>query len=99
MTLSVELISAVFTGLTGLLAATAAVLANRSRRVGEDSRAVRRQARLLQKKLLAALQHIFSLEHELAERGITPPARPEILEMDDDDDGPAPQPAGANVSA
>lgn len=97
--MSVELISAMFTGLTGLLAAGAAVLAQRSRRVGEDSRAIRRQARTLQKKLLAALQHIFSLEHELAERGIQPPARPDILESDDDDDGPPTRPEAANVSA
>jgi hypothetical protein len=95
---SVEVISAVFTGLTGLLAAVAAVLANRSRRVGEDSRAIKRQYRLLQRKLLAALEHIFALEHELAARGIPRPERPEILEQDDDD-GPAPTPARANAPA
>lgn len=89
--MSVELISAVFTGLTGLLAGLAALLANRSRRISEDSRALRRGYRLVQKKLLAALDLIWEYEQ------ITPPARrlprPEILEQDDDDDGPAPTPA------
>jgi hypothetical protein len=89
--MSVEMISAVFTGLTGLLAGLAAVLANRSRRVSEDSRAVRRGYRDLQKRFTAALQHIFTLETELAQRGLRVPARPEILEKDDDDDGSAPQ--------
>lgn len=97
--ISPELIGSIFTGLTGLLAALAAFTANRNRRISEDSKAIRRQARTIQKKLLAALTHIFTLEHELAERGIPVPARPEVLEQDDDDDGPAPKPAGANASA
>lgn len=97
--MSVEMISAVFTGLTGLLAGLAALLANRSRRVTEDSRLIRRQARQLQKRLLAALGHIFTLETELAERGLPVPPRPEILEADDDDDGPTTQPARADASA
>lgn len=96
--MSVEMISAIFTGLTGLLAAVAAVLANRSRRVSEDSRAVRRGARELQRKFLAAIQHIFALETELARRGLPVPARPEILEKDDDDDG-TPRIASSDVSA
>lgn len=96
-TISVELVSAVFTGLTGLLAALAALLANRSRRVGEDSRAIRRGYRLLQRKFLAAMDLVY--EYEL----MTPPdrrlERPEILEQDDDDDGPAPTPTRANATA
>lgn len=96
--MSVEIVSAMFTGLTGLLAAIAALLANRSRRVTEDSRLLRRQVRQLQRKVLAALQHIFALEHELAERGIRIPARPEILEADDEDDGPTPQTAGSHAA-
>lgn len=87
---SVEMISAIFTGLTGLLAAVAAVLANRSRRVSEDSRATRRAARALQRKFVASLNHIFTLETELARRGLPVPARPEILEADEDDDGAQP---------
>jgi hypothetical protein len=90
--MSVEMISAVFTGLIGLLTALAALLANRSRRVSEDSRTIRKQARELQKKFVAAMGHIFVLETTLASRGVAPPERPKILEQDDeDDDGPAPE--------
>jgi hypothetical protein len=95
--MSVELISAIFTGLTGLLAAVAAVLANRARRVSEDGRYYRRQARDLQRKLLAALGHINLLEEHLIHARRPVPARPEILESDDDDDG-TPQPAGAHAA-
>jgi hypothetical protein len=95
--MSVELISAVFTGLTGLLAAVAAVLAQRSRRTAEDSRAIRRGYRQLQKRFTAALNHIFTLETTLAARGLPVPERPPILEADEDDDGPAPQPASAHA--
>lgn len=97
--MSVELISAVFTGLTGLLAATAAVLAGRSRRTAEDGRFYRRMAREAHRKFLLALQFIVLLETELAEHGHRVPPRPAELDKDDDDDGPAPQPAGANASA
>jgi len=89
--MSVEVISAVFTGLTGLLAGLAAVLATRSRRVSEDSRSVRRGYRELQRKFVAAVAHIFTLETELAQRGLRVPERPEILEKDEDEDGPAPE--------
>lgn len=97
--LSVELISAVFTGLTGLLAATAAVLAGRSRRVAEDGRFYRRLAKEAHNKFLIALRFIYVLETELAEHGHRVPPRPAELDKDDDDDGPAPQPAGANATA
>jgi hypothetical protein len=97
--LSVELISAVFTGLTGLLAATAAVLAGRSRRVAEDGRFYRRLARETHRKFRAALAHIYLLEEELIHARRPVPPRPEILEADEDDDGPAPtRPAGANAT-
>lgn len=92
------MISAVFTGLTGLLAAIAAVLANRTRRASEDGRYYRRQARELQRKLLAALGHINLLEEHLINARRPVPDRPEILERDDDDDGTA-QPARANATA
>lgn len=98
--MSVEVISAVFTGLTGLLAALAAVLAGRSRRVAEDGRFYRRLARVAQRKLLAALAHINLLEEELVRARRPIPPRPEILETDEDDDGPAPtQQAGAHAPA
>jgi len=95
--MSVEMISALFTGVTGLLSGIAVLLATRSRRVSEDSRYVRRAYRRLQDKFLAAMAHMFVLETKLAERGIPVPARPEILDAEDDDDGPAHQPASANV--
>ncbi len=97
--MSVEVISAMFTGLTGLLAAVAAVLAGRSRRVAEDGRFYRRLAREAQKKFQAALAHIYLLEEELIHARRPVPPRPEILEADEDDDGPAPtRPAGANAA-
>jgi hypothetical protein len=96
--MSVEMISAVFTGLTGLLAGLAAVLANRSRRVSEDSRAIRRGYRELQRKFNVGLTHIFTLETLLARRGLPVPERPKILEMDEgDDDGSTPQRTGAHA--
>jgi len=95
---SVELITAIFTGLTGLLAVIATVLANRSRRVGEDTRYYRRQARDLHSWKLAAISYINLLEEQLTLARRPLPARPEILEKDDDDDG-TPQPAGANARA
>ena len=96
--MSVEMISAASTGLIGLLTALAALMANRSRRVSEDSRSNRRLARELQKKFTAALRHINLLEERLARRGLSVPKRPEILEKDDDDDdGPAPEPRGAHA--
>jgi hypothetical protein len=94
--MSVEMITAIFTGLTGLLAAVAAVLANRTRRVGEDTKFYRRQARQWHRKFLAALGHINTLEELLVQARRPIPARPEILESDDDDDG-TPQPASANA--
>lgn len=97
--ISVELISAFFTGLIGLLTALAALLANRSRRIGEDSRAIKRGARTLQRKFLAAMEHIFTLEQELVDARRPVPPRPEILEAEDDDDGPAPTPIRANAPA
>lgn len=98
--MSVELITALGTGLTSILGALAVLLANRSRRVTEDSRQVRRQARELQRKFVAALSHIFTLETELARRGLTVPSRPDVLERDEDDDGGTAQPAaGARASS
>ncbi len=65
-------------------------MATRSRRLTEDRKATRRQMRQMQRKLVAALQHIFSLESDRAQRGLPVPNRPAILEMDDEDDEPAP---------
>jgi hypothetical protein len=96
---SVELVSAISTGLIGLLGAVAAILANRSKRRSENDRAARRFYRDLERKLNAALRHITTLELALSSRGHLVPDRPEILEPDDDDDGPTPAALGANVRA
>jgi hypothetical protein len=95
--LSVELISAIFTGLIGLLSGLGVLLATQRRRSDQDSREVRREYRELQRKLVAALRHIFTLETTLAQRGLPTPERPEILEKDDDDDGSTPQRADAGA--
>jgi hypothetical protein len=92
---SPELIGSLFTGLTGLLAGLAAFTATRSRRVAEDRKALRRRNRFLQRFATAALDHIFDLERLLSGRGLPVPARPAILEMDDDDDEPAARPSAA----
>lgn len=97
MAVSVELIGSVFSGLVLLVGALATFTANRSRRLGEDQRALRRQARSYQRRFLAAMAHIFKLEVELAERGLAVPVRPGVLEDADDDDGPVlppPRPEG-----
>ncbi len=98
-----ELLNSVFSGLVLLVGALATYTASRSRRIGEDQRALRRQFRTLQRKYLAAVGHMFVLEVELAERSIRVPARPAILEADDDDDQPVtpalpppPTPAGGD---
>lgn len=97
MSVSAELIGSVFSGLVLLVGALATYTANRSRRLGEDQRALRKQARSYQRRFLAAMAHIFRLEVELAEKGLPVPARPGVLEDADDDDGPVlppPRPAG-----
>lgn len=86
--MSPELVGSIFSGLVLLVGALATYTANRSRRIGEDQRTLRRQFRELQRKYLAAVGHMFSLEVELAERNLRVPKRPAILEADNDDDDP-----------
>ena len=90
--ISPELVGSVFSGLVLLVGALATYTASRSRRVGEDARTLRRDLRTLQKKYVAALQHIFRIETVLADRGLDVPARPAELEADDDDPPIAPTP-------
>jgi len=89
---SPEVINALFQGAVLLLGALGLTAANRGRR----QVVTRRDYRALQRRYLAALSHVFSLESELAARGIRAPDRPAELE-DDDDDGPTlpptPEPA------
>lgn len=86
--MSPELLGSIFSGLVLVIGALATYTAARSRRVGEDTKTLRRQARSYQKRFLAAMAHIFRLEVDLAERGIPVPPRPAALEDADDDDGP-----------
>lgn len=95
---SVELITALGTGLSTVLGALAVLLANRSRRTAEDGRFYRRMARETHSKFLAALEHINVLEEALIRARRPIPARPKILESDDDD-GPPTQPAGAHAAS
>lgn len=77
-----ELVNALFSGLVLLLGAVATLVTARGRKAGVQ----RREHRDLQRRLLAALGHIFRLESELAERGVTPPTRPAVLDQDDGED-------------
>lgn len=88
--ISPELLGSVFSGLVLVIGALATFTASRSRRVSEDTRTLRKQARSFQRRFLAAMAHIFKLEVELAERGLPVPPRPDSLEDPDDDDGPLP---------
>lgn len=92
--MSPEGIAAIFTGLTGLIAALAAFTANRSRRVAADQRSLRKRVRLLEKQVVALVEHTFVLELEIAARGGRVPERPPILEqLADDDEDPDSEPA------
>ena len=79
-------INAVFSGLVLLLGALATLITARGRRAGVQ----RREFRALQRRYLAALTHIFSLESLVAGLGVAPPARPAAIESADDDELPAP---------
>ena len=91
-----EAIAAIFTGLTGVIAALAAFTANRSRRVANEQRSQKKRIRLLEQQVLALVGHTFALELEIARRGGVVPDRPAILELDldedDSDDGERPPP-------
>ncbi len=92
--ISPELVGSIFSGLVLLVGALATYTASRSRRVGEDARSLRRDLRTLQRRYVAALQHIFHMETVLADRGLRVPERPAELEADDDDEPPiAPTPS------
>lgn len=79
--MSPEIIAAIFTGLTGLVAALAAYAANRGRRTAADLVMLRRRVRRLELLSAAAVGHIFQLELVLAGHGFPVPARPRILEQ------------------
>lgn len=81
-----EAIAAIFTGLTGLIAALAAFTATRSRRLTQDQRVLRRRVRLLERQTLVLVEHVFRLELEVARNGGKVPERPLILEQLDADE-------------
>ncbi|MGH3915129.1 MAG: hypothetical protein ACRDTC_17230 [Pseudonocardiaceae bacterium] len=78
---SPETIAALFTGLTGLVAALAAYAANRGRRTAADLVILRRRVRRLELLSAAAVGHIFQLELILASHGFQVPPRPPSLEQ------------------
>lgn len=85
-------ITAVFQGAVVLLGALGITAAQRSNRT-----TVRvRDHRALQRRYLVAISHVFTLETDLAERGLPVPRRPK--ELDDDDDGLPPSPLPAPAS-
>ena len=86
MNLDASLIGAVFTGLATVITGLAAFTAARQRRVVEDQRTLRRQVRVLQKQLVATVEHIFALELLMAQHGLPVPERPQILETSPYDD-------------
>lgn len=93
-------ITAIFTGLTGLIAAMAAFVASRSRRITEERRDLRRRVRHLERQVLALAEHTFTLELEIARRGGQVPDRPIILEQlnaDSDESPPDPPPRGRHA--
>lgn len=79
--MSPELIAAIFTGTTGLVAALAAFTASRSRQVAADQRILRLRVRLLERQVVALVEHTFTLELEIAQRGGRVPERPPVLEQ------------------
>jgi hypothetical protein len=79
------LINAVFSGLVLVLGALATLITARGRRAGVQ----RREFRSLQRRYLAALTHVFSLETVIAGLGQVPPARPAAIDQADDEDDTA----------
>jgi hypothetical protein len=97
---SPETITALSTGMIGVLGVIATILSTRSKRRTETDRVARKAYRTLERKFLSAMGHVFRLENIIVGLGGVPPDRPEILEQDDDDDdGPAPAPVGADARA
>ena len=89
MTVDLPTVNGIFSGLVLLLGAVATLVTARSRRIGVQ----RREFRELQRTVVDAFSHIFTLETALAQRGITPPARPKRLDEVGAEDAPAPTPA------
>lgn len=83
--MSVEAIGAIFTGLASVIVALGALLATRGRKTGEDSRLMKFDLEMLQKKYRAAMRHIFSLETAMEGAGKPVPNRP--MELDPNWDG------------
>lgn len=74
-----QIIGSVATGLTGIIVAVAGVLTNRQRNSAEELSRSRSELELTRRHLVLALRHLYRLERILANKGITPPARPQEL--------------------
>lgn len=75
-----ELITALFTGVVGVIAAVSAFTANRSRRVEIEHRLLKGRVRKLEQQVLAMDEHVHTLERSIVQLGGKPPARPEVME-------------------
>jgi hypothetical protein len=75
----IEVVGAVFTGLTGVLLAVGGLLQQRSNRkiahAEETEKALERQ----NTRMRVALAHVAKLEEELAAKGVNAPERPKEL--------------------
>ena len=83
--MSADQLVAILQGTAVLVGALGLGVAQRNKR----ARVSRRAWRDLERRFLSAMEHIFTLEFELAERGIPRPPRPRTLESSEDDDDDA----------
>jgi hypothetical protein len=88
--MTVELMAAVFTGLSGLIASVGLVLTNSRRQAGANRRSDRKLLGRYEQRDEKALLHIRAQELHIIELGGTPRPRPEELGPDwlfpDDED-------------
>lgn len=68
--------AALTTGLTGVIAALSAFLANRSKTTAANQKLMRSRIRKLEKQNVDLISHVYRLEIELAKHGATLPPRP-----------------------
>lgn len=73
------LISAVFAGLTGLVAAVAAALSNRQRKVAVDVETLEDEVATLRAQVEAAMRHIHRLRVALSAADVPLPPLPDEL--------------------
>jgi hypothetical protein len=93
--MTVELMAAVFTGLSGLIASIGLVLTNSQKKAGANRRSDRKLLERYEQRDEKALLHIRKQELQIIDLGGDPPDRPEELGRnwlfpdDEDKDKPA----------